>query len=253
MENAVNNYQTDVIKRNFKSLKVIVTNSTSKIANIGFVTEVQVVKNLNDLILEITGDKKTVGEGFYIKSGETYYKICFKIVSSDISLEILNSYMACYNHKVKTSYEVFDFVRNQDSLKQVKAFSQEKFLSWYSSGRRTEKTISEFDGVWISGQYIKFMPVIPPSIEFTIAEVLFTRFNMQNKFTSVGSYKFYVPSENEDLWSGHYDSFTTINGIVMPDVISFVSITNDELIVIDKDGEKYSIYSNQEEVSIQTA
>lgn len=250
MVNKRNSYHVAQVKSIFKGLYVILTNGSKKIANIATISEVEVINNDNDLILQITGNKKNNLDGVFIVFQGVYYKLSFEIRLNNISEDILKSYMLCYEDKINYSYDFFYYCRIKNKVKQVRLSSSGgTFLDWYSNGKKTNYLISSYDGIWISGNYIRVLPIIPPSLEFSISETLFEMFNQSKPFTSVGSYEVYVPGSSITANDSYYDKYITINGIVIPDVKSFNTITNDKLIAIDKYDKEFIIYANKKEDS----
>jgi hypothetical protein len=249
MLNTKDSCNTCKVISSFKDLNVILTDGNRKVANIATISNIKVI-SINDLILKITGNKKNDLDVIYINVGDIYYELSFEIVSSNISIDNLKTYMLCNEDKVDFSFEIFEYCRVKDKLKQVRLSSSGgKFLDWYSSGKRVDAKISLFDGMWINGTYIRILPVVPPSVELNISEILFEMFNGTELFTSVGSYDVYVPGTSITSLDSYYEKYITINGIVIPDLKSFSTITNNKIIATDKNNKQFIIYSDKKEDS----
>ena len=247
-ENDINRAQQ--IKASFNSLYAILTSGGHKIANVAIVSDVEVVKNTNDLILEITGNTRKVVDGIFINVEGIFYKLSFKVISSHISKGILESYMISHKDRINYPYELFEFCRSGDKVRQAR-FSNTggAFLDWYNDGRVTNHELISYDGIWISGKYIRIIKPVPPSLEFNISEVLFEQLNDSNPFTTIGCYRVYVPGTNLKSSDSYYDEYVTINGIIIPEIKLYKSITNDKIIAIDQDDKEFVIYSSKKNIS----
>jgi hypothetical protein len=93
----------------------------------------------------------------------------------------------------------------------------------------------------MSGKYIRILPVLPPSMEYNISEILFEIFNDSKPFTSVGSYSINV---NDNLYNNYFEKYTTINGIVIPSVKEYKYISNCKIVAIDKCNNEFIIFSS---------
>lgn len=250
MINQPNSYYVTKVKSSLKGLYVILTNGSKKIANIATISNIEVIDNNNDLILQVTGNAKDVVDGIFINCGGVYYKISFEIIPINISEDILKSYMLCHEDAINYSYDLFEYSRIKNKVKQIRLSSSGgTFLDWYNNGKETSHILSSYDGIWISGNYIRVLPVIPPSLEINISETLFEMFNRSQLFTSIGSYKVYIPGSSVTAGDSCYEEYITVNGIVIPDVKSFNTITNDKLIVVDKYDKEFVIYASKKEES----
>jgi len=250
MMNEKNMYRTKQVKSSLIGLYAILTSGSKRVANIAMVSDVEVIKNNNDLILQITGNTKKVVDGIFIKVEGIFYKLSFKIISSKISKVALESYMLCHNDVINYKYDLFEFARFSGKVKQARLSSTGGvFPDWYNDGRVTDQQILSYDGIWISGKYIRVLKTVPPSLEFNISEVLFEHFNDSQLFTTIGNYKIYVPGTDLKSNDSYYDEYITINGIVIPEVKSYKSISNYEIIAIDQDDNEFVIYCGKKNVS----
>lgn len=242
MLNKTNGYLTRQLKSNLESVYVILTSGNLKLANIATISKVEIVENINDLILQMTGDKSKSLDGIYVNMEGVFLKLTFEIVSKDISKDILISYMYCYEDRITNSYNLLEYCRVKDKIKQVR-FSNTGgiFLDWYNNGRVTSDKISSFDGIWLSGKYIRILPVLPPSMEYNIAETLFEIFNDSKPFTSVGSYSICA---SENLFNRQYEEYTTINGIVIPSIKEYKYISSHKIVAIDKYNNEFVMFSS---------
>lgn len=237
-----NEYIIRQLKSNLEMTYVILTNGNLRLANIALISKVEVLKNVNDLILQVTGNIKNSLDGIYISMEGVYIKLTFDIVIKNISRDILKTYMYCYDDRITNSYDLLEYCRIKDKVKQVR-FSNTGgiFLDWYSNGRLTSDKVSSFDGIWMSGKYIRILPVLPPSMEYNISEILFETFNDSRPFTSVGNYSINV---NDDLSDNCFEKYTTINGIVIPSVKEYKYISPFKLVAIDKYNNEFIMFSS---------
>jgi len=248
--NNENIYRSKQVKSSLKGIYVILTSGSKNIANVAMVSDVEVMKNNNELILQITGNIKDATDGIFINVEGVFYKLSFEIISSNISKSILESYMLCHEDKIDHSYDLFEFCRFKGKVKQTRlSTTGGVFLNWYNDGRVTNSKISTYDGIWISGKYIRVTVPVPPSLEFSISEVLFEEFNDSNPFTSVGSYEVYVPGTTLVSNDSYYNQYITINGIVIPDIKSYKSITNEKIVAIDQEDKEFVIYHSKKNIS----
>jgi len=242
MINGQNYYRINQIKSSLEGVYTILTNGSKKIANIAIVSNVEAIKNNNDLILQITGNKQNSADGIVINIEGMFFNLSFKVVSSDICKNTLESYMICNENKINSSYELFEFCRFRSKVKQTRiSTTGGTFLDWYNYDRVTTHKIFSYDGIWISGKYIRVTTPVPPSLEFNISEVLFERFNDSNIFTSVGSYI--------NLFEDEPKEFITVNGIVVPGMKSYKSVKHEEIIAVDEDDKEFSIYFSKRDIS----
>jgi hypothetical protein len=250
MINNKNIYRIEQVKSSLKGNYAILTSGSKNIANVAMISDVEVMNNNNDLILQITGNIKDAADGIFINVEGVFYKLSFEIISSDISKSNLESYMLCHDDKIKTSYDLFEFCRFKGKVKQTRlSATGGVFLNWYNDGRVTNTKISAYDGIWISGKYIRVIVPVPPSLEFSISEVLFEEFNDSNPFTSIGSYKVCVPGTTIVANDSYYDEYITINGIVIPDIKSYKSVTNEKIVAIDREDKEFVIYHSKKNIS----
>ena len=248
--NEKNVCRTQQIKSDFIGLRVILTNGINNVANIGILSNVEEIKNINDLILQITGNIKNADDGIFIKVEGIFYKLSFEIVASQISKDVLESYIVGHGDRINYPYEIFKFCRFKEKVKQARlSTTGGVFLDWYSNGRVTNREISSYDGIWISGKYIRVLKTVPPGLESNISEVLFEHFNESNLFTTIGNYVVYVPGINLKSDDSYYENYIAINGIVIPEVKSYKSITNNQIIAIDRGGNEFVIHCDKEKSS----
>lgn len=246
MVNKQNAYITAQIKSSLTNMHVILTNGNKRHANLAIISNVEVIENINNLILQIAGNMKESLDGIYINVEGVFLKLSFKIIPMEISKDILQSYIYCYDGKIKHSYELFEFCRYKNKVKQVRqSTTGGTFLEWYGNGRVTNSSITSFDGIWISGRYIRVLPVVPPSLEYSVSEALFEKFNDSKPFTSVGSYQVYVPGTSLTSGDSYYEEYTAINGIVIPNIKAFKTITTERIEAIDRYDNEFVIYSNR--------
>lgn len=240
-------YYTKHVISNLKGMYVILTNGSKRIANIASISKVEAV-NINDLILRITGNVKTDSDGMYIKIGNLYYRLTFDIIQVNISKILLESYMLCYEDKLDFKHDLFQYSRFNNKVKYVRSSNTGGvFLDWYNGSRKTAYRISSFDGIWLSGNYIRTLPLQPPNLEFNISETLFELFNDSKLITSIGSYKYYDMVDNKEFLFDKFDEYVTINGIVIPNIKSYKFVSNEKIVAIDEEDNEFIIYSNKKE------
>ena len=120
------------IKSNFIGSHVILTNGRNNVANLAIVSNVEVIDDNNYLILQITGNIKNADDGIFINVEGIFYKLSFEIISSHISKNILESYMALHGDKINYPYEIFEFCRFKEKVKQARlSTTGGVFFDWY--------------------------------------------------------------------------------------------------------------------------
>jgi hypothetical protein len=111
MINKNNEYIIRQLKSNLEMTYVILTNGNLRLANIALISKIEVIKNINDLILQVTGNVKGSLDGIYINMEGVYIKLTFDIVIKNISRDTLKTYMYCYDDRITNSYDMLEYCR----------------------------------------------------------------------------------------------------------------------------------------------